>query len=57
MSMISSHVRAIAPLVTTMGVGVVVGDDGRIYVSQIFLRTPPTIVPEDVATDLENRIP
>jgi len=48
--------NAMSAAVTSAGIGVAIGDDRQIYVAQIFLRTPPTIVPEAVATDLENRI-
>ena len=48
--------NAMDAAVTTIGIGAAIGDDGQIYVVQIFLRTPPTIVPELVAADLEKRI-
>ena len=47
---------AMSPAMTGSGVGVVTGDDGRVYVVQIFARTPGTIIPEAMARDLERRI-
>jgi hypothetical protein len=46
----------LSPAMTAGGVGVALGDDGRVYVSQIFLRVTPVIETEIVEHALEQRI-